>query len=171
MEKNVFYYQRYMLRCLLMLPVVILGLVAEYFLGKQMELNIWYRLAILAAVLVLAYLVYRFCGGLPFLKHQGSYGTQGGDLWIEKRKGSRTLLSDVYEIYITEKNMLGVQIALLHAGYGKRQFEIYSLPMKKGEGYKDTELYKVFEKLLARNPKLKANQDYFGSTSGKWYKR
>lgn len=171
MEKNTFYYQRYMLRCLLMLPVVILGLAAEYLLGSRMELNIGYRLVILAVVLVLAYLVYRFCGPLPFLKHKGSYGTQGGDLWIEKRAGSRTLLSDVYEVYITEKNMLGVRIALLHVGYGKHQFEIYSLPLKKGEGYKDTDLYRVFEKLLARNTRLKSNQDYFGTTTGKWYKR
>lgn len=171
MEKNVFWYQRFLLRCLLTLPIVILGLAAEYFLGNRMDLNIGYRLIILAVVLVLAYLGYRFWGGLPFLKHKGSYGTQGGDLWIEKRAGNRTLLSDVYEVYITEKNMLGVRITLLHAGYGKRQFEMYSLPMKKGEGYKDTDLYVVFEKLLARNPKLKANQDYFGSTTGKWYKR
>lgn len=171
MEKNVFYYQRYLLRCLLILPIAAVAFVAEYLLGTRMELKLVYRLVILVVMLVLAYLWYRFCGGLPFLKHQGSYGTQGGDLWIEKRPGNRTLLSDVYEAYIMEKNMLGVRITLLHVGYGKRQFELYSLPMAPGDGYKDTELYLVFEKLLARNPKLKSNQDYFGSTTGKWYKR
>ncbi len=171
MEKNVFYYQRYLLRCLLILPIVIAALLVEYLVGARMELKLVYRLVILAAALVLSYLWYRFCGSLPFLKRQGTYGTQGGDLWIEKRPGNRTLLSDVYEVYIMEKNMLGVRIALLHVGYGKSQFELYSLPMASGEGYKDTGIYTVFEKLLARNPKLKANQDYFGSTTGKWYKR
>lgn len=171
MEKNVFCYQRYLLRCLLVLPIVAIALGAEYLLGARMELKLVFRLVILVVALVLAYVWYRVCGSLPILKHQGTYGTQGGDLWIEKRPGNRTLLSDVYEVYIMEKNMLGVRIALLHVGYGKSQFELYSLPMASGEGYRDTELYPVFEKLLARNPKLKSNQDYFGSTTGKWYKR
>lgn len=38
MEKNVFYYQRYMLRCLMILPVVILALAAEYLLSTKWSL-------------------------------------------------------------------------------------------------------------------------------------
>lgn len=171
MEKNTFYYQRFPLRWLLTLPIALLAVWAEYMMESRIALILPYRLAVLAAALILAYLCYRFCDRLPFLRAQGRYGTQGGDLWIEKRPKRRVLLSDVYEAYITERNMLGVRIALLHVGYGQRQFELYSLPMAAGEGYKGTELYTVFEKLLARNPKLRANQDYFGSTTGKWYKR
>ena len=158
MEKNLFTYQRWFLRigCAgLALPLI---LIVQLLVAESMGIeyaNFWYFLICAIIMFVWLYVYYKCTQNLKWFERTGAYWIENGIVYIQKQnkiyelKKVNWLRGTTVSVYgMAKAGMLVIQSE-------KKKIVLVSSQTKSVDSFADSELLRIFEKILEHNTELK----------------